>query len=146
LYVYRVYQDSWPLLNCLPLYFGVDTVLDAKDISGLIEQELQRVTDEGLAKSIRELLVTPYPVKRAWNYGPRGQQFVCWSVLEHHSSNTGIAYCSEGFGPAYPWGLVFLSGPHMSIGMDSSWFASLEDAMRNSMAWDGPNPEDYEVA
>jgi len=25
----------------------------------------------------------------------------------------------------------------MRIGMDSSWFASLEDAMRDSMAWDG---------
>jgi len=33
----------------------------------------------------------------------------------------------------------------MSIAMDSAWFASLEDAMRESMAWDGPNPEHYEV-
>lgn len=42
--------------------------------------------------------------------------------------------------------LFFLSGNCMSIGMDCGWFASLEDAMRESMAWDGPNPEGYEVA
>jgi hypothetical protein len=134
------------LVKLPPTYFGVDTVLDAKDISGLIEQELQRVTDEGLAKSIRELLVTPYPVEREWDYEPAGQRFVCWTVLEHQPSKTGIAYCSEGFGPGYPWGLVSLSGDYMSIGMDCAWFASLEDAMRESMAWDGPNPEGYEVA
>ena len=33
----------------------------------------------------------------------------------------------------------------LNIGMDSSWFASLEDAIRNSVAWDGHNPEDYEA-
>jgi hypothetical protein len=33
----------------------------------------------------------------------------------------------------------------MSIGVDSQWYISLEEAMRGSMAWDGPNPEDYEV-
>src|SRR5260370_40435213 len=65
--------------------------------------------------------------------------FVDWTVLQHHPSNTGIAYCLQGFGPSYPWGLVSLSGSHMNIGVDSCWFASLEDALRNSMAWDGPN-------
>jgi len=39
---------------------------------------------------------------------------------------------------------VFLTGPNISIGMDSGWFLSLEGAMRDSMAWDGPNPEGYE--
>jgi hypothetical protein len=82
---------------------------------------------------------------RAWDYGSRGEHFVCWTVLQHHPSNTGIAYCLQGFGPSYPWGLVSLSGSHMNIAMDSSWFASLEDAMRNSMAWDGPDREGYEV-
>jgi len=66
------------------------------------------------------------------------------TVIEHRESNTGIAFCNQGFGPAYPWGLVFLSGEHMSIGMDSGWFISLEQAMRDSMAWDEPNPEGYE--
>jgi hypothetical protein len=34
----------------------------------------------------------------------------------------------------------------MNMGMDSAWFASLEDAVRESQAWDGENPADYEVS
>ena len=60
-------------------------------------------------------------------------------------ANTGIAYCPEGFGPRDPWGLVFLSGEHMSMGMDSGWFTSLEDAFRESSAWEGENTPDREV-
>jgi hypothetical protein len=119
--------------------------MNAKEISELVHVELQRITDERLQARIRELLVTPYPVERDWDYGAPGEQFTCWTVLEHRVSNTGIAFCAQGFGPSYPWGLVFLSGPHMNIGMDSGWFISLEQAMRDSMAWDGPNPEGYEV-
>jgi hypothetical protein len=117
----------------------------ARDISHLAEQEILRISDEKLTQRIRELAVTPYPVKRSWDYGAKGEQYVCWTVLEHRESNTGIAFCLGGFGPSYPWGLVSLSGPRQSIGMDSSWFASLEQAMRDCMAWDGPNPPGYEV-
>jgi len=120
-------------------------VQDVKDISSRVEQELEQISDSKLVNRIRELLVTPYLVERAWDYGSRGEHFVCRTVLEHQPSNTGIAFCLRGFGPADPWGLVSLSGSHTNIGMDSSWFASLEDAMRNSMAWDEPNPEGYEV-
>jgi hypothetical protein len=67
------------------------------------------------------------------------------TVLEHHTSNTGIAYCPTGFGPSDPWGLVLLSGDHMNMGMDCAWFTSLESAMRESMAWDCGPPEHYEV-
>ena len=119
--------------------------MNPDEISALVERETQRITDPKLVKKIRELLVSPYPVEREWDYGAPGQQFTCWTVLEHHPSNTAIAFCSEGFGPSYPWGLVSLSGPYMNIGMDCQWHVSLEDAMRNSMAWDGPNPEGYEV-
>ncbi|CAG0933531.1 hypothetical protein TFLX_03094 [Thermoflexales bacterium] len=76
--------------------------------------------------------------------GKKGQTYPCWIVLEHKESNTGIAYCDYGFGPKDPWGLVFLSGD--SMGMDSGWFSSLEDAFRESMAREGPNPPGYEVA
>lgn len=119
---------------------------DAKEISDLVEREILRISDDRLVKKIRELKVSPDPVVRDWDYEPRGQRFVCWTVLEHQPSKAGIAYCSEGFGPGDPWGLVSLSGDCMSIGMDCGWIASLEDAMRESMAWDGPNPEGYEVA
>jgi hypothetical protein len=110
-----------------------------------VDLELQRIKDAKLAHRIRELLVPPYPIERAWDYGSPGEHFTCWTVLEHRPSNTGIAFCNEGFGPSYPWGLVFLDGPHTGIGMDSGWFASLEEAMRDSAAWDGSNPEHYQV-
>jgi len=106
-----------------------------QDISSRLEQELKQISDSKLVSRIRELLVAPpCPMERPWDYGSRGDQFVCWTVLEHHPSNTGVAFCSQGFGPPYSWGLVSLSGSHMNIGMDSSWFASLEDVMRESLA------------
>jgi len=114
-------------------------------ISDLVERELAGITDRRVVQKIRALLVAPYPVERLWDYGAPDQRFACWTVLEHGESNTGIAYCSEGFGPSDPWGLVFLSGPHMNIGMDCAWFVSLEQAFRESMAWQEMNPEGYEV-
>jgi len=118
---------------------------DVKEISDIVQRQILRITDRRVADRIRELLVVPYPVEREWDYGAAGERFRCWIVLEHPESNTGIGFCSEGFGPSYPWGLVFLSGPHMNIGMDCAWYISLEDAIRESMAWDEPNPEGYEV-
>jgi hypothetical protein len=120
-------------------------MLRADEISSLVRQELDHVTDLALLNRIRELLVTPHPVERDWDYGHFGERFTCWTVLEHTPSNTAIAYCEQGFGPSDPWGLVFLSGEHMGIGMDSAWFSTLESAMRESMAWDGGNSEKYEV-
>jgi|SRR3954464_7472278 hypothetical protein len=114
-------------------------MVTADDVSARLTEELTRISDSALLARIRELLVPPYSVQRDWDYGRPGDKFICWTVLEHPPSNTGIAYCEQGFGPTNPWGLVFLSGNHMGIGMDSAWFASLESAMRESMAWDGPN-------
>ena len=119
---------------------------DIEKISENVEREILRISDPVLVRRVRELLVTPYPVERDWDYGPPNQRFTCWTVLEHTPSNTGIALCFEGFGPSYPWGLVSLSGPHMNIGMDAGWFVSLEDAMRSSMAWGKPNPPGYQVS
>ena len=120
-------------------------MLTTDEVSSLVQKELDHITDPALLNRIRELLVTPYPVERNWDYGKVGERFICWTVLEDPPSNTGIAYCEQGFGPSDPWGLVFLSGEYMSIGMDSRWFLTLESAMRESRAWHGTNPENYEV-
>ncbi len=120
-------------------------MLTADQVSSLVQRELAQLSDPALLTRIKELLVSPYPVERAWDYGRFGEKFVCWTVLEHRPSNTAIAYCEQGFGPSDPWGLVFISGEHVGIGMDSGWFATLESAMRDSMAWDDLNPDGYEV-
>ena len=116
-----------------------------EQIGNLVQQEISRIVDRDLVRRIRELLVLPYPVQRAWDYGKPGEHYTCWTVLEHRDSNTAIAFCSGGFGPSYPWGLVALTERNPGIGMDCSWFACLEDALRESMAWDGENPEHYET-
>ncbi len=95
-------------------------------------------------KAIVPLLVKPRLEDRPWDYGP-DQTYPCWIVLEHPPSNTGIAYCAEGFGPRSPWGLLFLRGEHLGMGMDAGWYTKLEDAFRESRACDLPSPVGYQV-
>jgi hypothetical protein len=118
---------------------------DREAVALRVERELAGIRDPTLLALVRDLLVDPYPVERDWDYGAPGQKYVCWTVLEHRPSGTGVAYCEQGFGPAFSWGLVFLAGPHLGMGMDSGWYASLEDAVRESCAWGGPDPPGYEV-
>jgi hypothetical protein len=120
-------------------------MLTASDVSSLVSEELRKITDAALLSRIRALLVFPYPVERDWDYGQSGERFTCWTVLEHPTSNTGIAYCQQGLGPSDPWGLCFLSGEHMGIGMDSAWFPTLESAMREHRAWEGVTPKNYGI-
>lgn len=109
---------------------------DVNDIARLVDDELARVSIARVAERIRELLVSPHRVDREWDYGDPGQTYACWTILEHPASNTGIAYCAGGFGPTHPWGIVFLSGEHASIGPDYCWYEALEDAFRESMAYE----------
>lgn len=98
-------------------------VASAASVTDLLEAELSGLGDRRVVQHIRSLLVTPRVEMRAWDYGEPDQEFPCWIVLEHAASNTGIAYCEFGFGPSFPWGLLFLEGTeHMSMGMDSGWF------------------------
>ena len=46
-----------------------------KEISDLVEREIERVTDRRVVDQIRALLVTPNPVERLWDYGAPGQRF-----------------------------------------------------------------------
>ncbi len=120
-------------------------MLNVENISALVDQELSSIVDAELVAAIRALLVTPTPVGREWDYGRPGETLTCWTVLEHRPSNTGIAYCAQGFGSSDPWGIVFLSGDYTGVGMDAAWFPTLEAAMRVCPAWDsGKNPEGYE--
>lgn len=109
--------------------------ISADMVAQIVGDQLGSLSDATLAARIGALLVHPYRVDRESDYGEPGIAYPCWTVLEHRPSATGIAYCGHGFGPRYPWGLVFLTGDQMSIGMDYAWYAALVDAFRDSMAW-----------
>ena len=108
--------------------------------------QIDRIDQPELVACIEHHLVPPRLENRAWDYGAEGQTFPCWICLEDGPSNTAIAYCEQGFGPADPWGLIFIDGEHTSMGMDSGWFLTLEDAVRDSMFWNGEDPDGYEVS
>jgi hypothetical protein len=111
--------------------------MDVDAVRRLVRNELDRM-EASVHESIAPLLVVPRCEGRPWDYGVAGQTYPCWIVLEHPRSNTAIAYCAEGFGPRSPWGLLFLAGDHLSMGMDSGWFTTLADAFLDSMAWNPP--------
>jgi hypothetical protein len=96
--------------------------INADILKALVDDELARMAEARVTSHIRSLLTEPKPVLRDWDYGEKGQQYVCWTVLEDHASNTGIAYCESGFGPRAPWGLIWLEDS--SIGMDSCWYTT----------------------
>jgi hypothetical protein len=112
-------------------YFNM--AIDRETLETLVRDELGRTADARVTTHIRSLLIEPTPASRDWDYGVKGQQYVCWNVLEHRPSNTAIAYCQNGFGPKAPWGLVALEGPHMSMGMDSGWFTTFLQAYFESV-------------
>jgi len=111
----------------------------AEEIDRLVESALEATMPTEAAR-IRALRVRPRCELRPWDYGAPGDTHPCWVVLEHPESNTAIVYSDVGFGPKMPWGLLFISGEHMSMGMDSSWFTSLDEAFRNSWASEEVNP------
>jgi hypothetical protein len=107
----------------------------ADSVIALVEDELAKLDDRRVVGHIRGLLVTPELQMRAWDYGAPNTSYPCWLVLAHKASNTGIAYSEFGFGPAMPWGLLFLHGAeHMSMGMDSGWYQRFLGAYFESMA------------
>ncbi len=112
----------------------------------LVTVELSRISDRALVEALEPLIVSPRAVNLSWDYGAPGQTYECWVVAEHGPSHTAIAYCEQGFGPADPWGLVTLDSPAPTIGMDSSWYSTLEDAFRQSRACRLAPPDGYEVA
>ena len=94
------------------------------------------MSDARVVAHVQALLVEPSLAMRSWDYGDKGDEYPCWTVLAHPTSNTGIAYCDEGFGPRSPWGLVNLEGARSetSIGMDCSWFTTFMQAFFDSAA------------
>jgi hypothetical protein len=114
------------------------------DVKALLDTELARITQPDLVARINELLVPIRCEQIGWDYGAPGQTYPCWIVAHDPETNLAFAYSEHGFGPSYPWGM-FWHGPDQSIGMDNAWYFSLEDVLRESVAWHGDNPPGREV-
>ena len=108
---------------------------DEESIASILRTQLDEISGDSIRDQIRRLLIAPRVEHRVWDYGSDEQTFPCWFVLEHLESNTGIVYCDEGFGPRCPWGLMFLTGEHLSMGPDASWYPDLGAAFLESMAY-----------
>jgi hypothetical protein len=82
---------------------------------------------------IRQCLIEPTAELRDWDYGEKGQQYLCWIVFERDSCE--IAFCENGFGPRTPWGLLWpLDHSHSSMGMDSGWYKTFMETFFDSYA------------
>ncbi|MEM7005226.1 MAG: hypothetical protein AAF498_05050 [Pseudomonadota bacterium] len=97
-------------------------------IQDRILRELDQLSDSRVLNQIHTLIVEPYMVMRDWDYSDKGQQYPCWTVLEHQETNSGLMFCQNGFGPQHPWGLMLINGEHQSMGMDSNWYNSFMGA------------------
>jgi hypothetical protein len=106
-----------------------------EEVSAEIDAEVGKLRDRRVVTEIQALLVTPpTPIRLSWDYGAPGEAFDGWLVFRDPTERTGIAYCSQGFGPRTPWGLVFMNEPFPSIGMDCGWFPRFLDAYFDSFS------------
>ena len=105
----------------------VDSV---EEMKALVESHMEHITDSVVYDALKSLLVEPFLQERKWDYDDI--TYTCWVVADDPKSDTRYAYCEEGFGPVIPWGILSISGHEM--GMDSSWFQSLERAFYDSCA------------
>lgn len=111
--------------------------MDASFVQECVSDQVAKITDLNVAESLKKFLVAPRCEMRDWDYGAPGEQFPCWIIFEHEKSNACIAYCENGFGPATPWGLLFLRGKNRSMGLDCNWSETLEEAFSCTRAYDG---------
>ncbi|MEV6560811.1 hypothetical protein AB0M22_34175 [Nocardia sp. NPDC051756] len=116
---------------------------DDAEMAIRVTDEIAEIRSGQLVEKLKGYLVRPRACMLDWDYGDRHPEFrepryPGFIVAEFPESGTGIAYSEYGFGPTHAWGLIGLEAP--GFGMDSGWFATLEAAFRDSMAWDGPPP------
>ena len=111
------------------------------EVAGLVRGELGGIEDARVAAALQGFLVPPRACRLAWDYGAVGASYPGFVVAAFPESRTGIAYSEHGFGPSFPWVLIWLERP--GFGMDSNAFSRLEEAFRSSMAWDEPPPRGY---
>lgn len=114
------------------------------DVVKILDAAIGEIPYPDVVAAIQKHRVTPRVEMRDWDY-KENTQYPCWIVAVHPESQTAIAYSEHGFGPDSPWGLLNEPSEFNEMGTDSSWFHRLEDAIRQSMMWEGESPPGYEV-
>jgi hypothetical protein len=66
--------------------------VSAEVLERLIEAELAFVQDTRVVSHIRAMLCEPRSIMRDWDYGVRGQQYLCWMVLQDAVTGAEVAY------------------------------------------------------
>lgn len=112
-------------------------MVDEVKVQQRVDEQVARIADPKVVESLKKFLVAPRCEMRDWDYGEPGEQFPCWIVFEHATSNACIAYCEQGFGPVMPWGILLLRGNNRSMGMDCNWSETLEEAFMCTRASNG---------
>jgi hypothetical protein len=103
---------------------------NSASIKSLVKSEMERITNPIVKNALEDILVNPIQHMRKWDYGTKGEEFVCWTVAIDKNSDTALVYSDYGFGPESPWGLVFQS--YLYFGMDTGWFTNLKDSFLDS--------------
>jgi hypothetical protein len=114
---------------------------NALEIKNLIAEELARIKEPARRSQLERFLTDPRERSMRWDYGKDGESFDCWQFGESSSDELILVYCDRGFGPTFPWGWLF--DDEESLGMDSQWHSSLEDAAIGGGLLDAS--PDYEV-
>lgn len=100
------------------------------EVASLVSAELSTFQDPRLRETLSGCLVEPRSHLRLWDWSASLTEYECWMVAESKVWDYGIVYSDAGFGPANPWGLVFLSANN--IGADYCWYPRLEEAFAES--------------
>jgi hypothetical protein len=111
---------------------NLDSVRDrtGDEVRVLVEAEVAKSTSPSFATGLKTFLVKPRLEMRTWDWHQPLKEYQVWIVAESSRFDYGIAFSDYGFGPEYPWGLVFSS--HSNFDADYCWFSSLEEAYKDS--------------
>lgn len=111
--------------------------MTSTDVEALVQDDVRALSDARVvAHVISLLLAPPRPLRLVWPWGPGGETFEGFLVLDHPPSSTGVAYCRKGLGPAAPWALVFTTdlGSPPSTGRPDESYPRFLDAYFESKA------------
>lgn len=115
---------------------GQARAVTIESIRDLVDVELRRVRDGARREALAACIVKPESHVRTWAYGPG--EYECWTVAS--GRGTVLVYSQAPF--ADRWGA--LAEASTDLGMDSDWFATLDDAFIRGI-WTGARPPGYEV-